>query len=355
MTGPPQPRTTVLIATPFQRRLAERIRWDGPEHIQLLYDPDLLPPTRYPNDHAGAPDFQRGPAEQTRFEQWLRQAEVLLGVPGETPAALQEVVRRCPNLRWIQGTAAGTGQQVRDAHLGAQPLQRITFTSSAGIHATQLAEWAMLGLLAFTKGVPRLLKDQRSGNWTHYPVRELHDQRLLVVGLGHVGREVARCARALGMVVIGVRRTPSEQDLCVVDSIYATDDLAQIVPRVDAVVLALPGTPKTEGLFTADLINALPAHAIVVNVGRGTTIDQDALIRALRRHQLSGAALDVCAIEPLPSDNPLWDLDNVLLSPHTAALSVHENDRLVDLFLDNLGRYTERRPLINVVDTRHFS
>ncbi len=147
---------------------------------------------------------------------------------------------------------------------------------------------------------------------------------------------------------------PSDEDLRFVDEVCANSELADIVPGVDAVVLALPGTPETDGLFDADLINALPTHAIVVNVGRGTTIDQDALIDALRRHQLSGAALDVCATEPPAPNNPLWDLDNVLLSPHTAALSAQENDRLVDLFLDNLSRYRQGRPLINVVDTRHF-
>ena len=354
MSGPrPSRSTTVLIATPLQRRLAERIRWSDLD-MELLYDPDLLPTTRYPNYHDGDPDFDRTPSEQARFAHWLGKAEVLLGVPGETPGGLREVVRCCPELRWVQGTAAGAGQQVRDAHLDAGTLDRITFTSSAGIHATQLAEWAMLGLLAFTKDLPRLLNDRRSRNWDPHPVRELQGQRLLVVGLGHIGREVARCARALEMYVIGVRRTPSDSDLFFVDEVRGSSELADIVPGVDAVVLALPGTPETDGLFDADLINALPTRAIVVNVGRGTTIDQDALIDALRRHQLSGAALDVCSTEPPAPDNPLWDLDNVLLSPHTAALSAQENDRLVDLFLDNLSRYRQGRPLINVVDTRHF-
>ncbi len=344
--------TTVLIATPLDRRLVERIRWSAPTEIEVLYDPALLPPTRYPNDHAGDPAFRRTPAQQVRFEQWLGQAEVLLGVPGETPTALRDVVRRGRRLRWVQGTAAGAGQQVRAARLDPDALQRITFTTSAGIHATQLAEWAMLGLLAFTKGLPRLLRDQRSQRWDHYPVRELHGQTLLVVGLGHIGRQVAQFARALGMEVIGVRRAPCDDDLRFVDRIAATADLAQLAPSADAVVLALPQTPETDGLFGRELIAALPPHAVIVNVGRGTTIDQDALVDALRLDRLAGAALDVSTPEPLPADHPLWTLDNVLFSPHTAALSVHENDRLVDLFLRNLSRYGEGRPLMNVIDTR---
>jgi phosphoglycerate dehydrogenase-like enzyme len=354
VTAARQHPVTVLVATPLEDGLVERIRREGPDVLDLRYDPDLLPPTRYVNDHAGDPDFRRSPTEEARFQDWLGQAEVLLGVPGETPASLRDVVRRNPHLRWVQGTAAGAGQQVHDAQLAASDLERVTFTSSAGIHATQLAEWAILGLLTFTKDVPRVRLDQRSHRWSHYPVRELRGQRLLVVGLGHIGRQVAAYARALGMHVTGVRRTPSEDDLRLVDEVQATSDLADLVPGADAVVLALPRTPDTDHLFTAELIDALPAHAIVVNVGRGTTVDQGALTTALCQHRLGGAALDVCDPEPLPPDDPLWDLENVLLSPHTAALSVHENDRLVDLFLDNLQRYTADRPLLNVVDTRPF-
>jgi phosphoglycerate dehydrogenase-like enzyme len=353
MTAAQQP-VRVMIGTPLERRLAERIRWEGPDGIEVLYDPGLLPPPRYVNDHAGDPDFTRTRTEEARFQHWLGHAEVLLGVPSESPASLNEIVRCSPHLRWVQGTAAGTGQLVRDAHLPAQALDRITFTSSAGIHATQLAEWAILGLLAFTKNVPHLLSDQRSRRWSHYPVRELRDQRLLVIGLGHIGRQVSRYAHALGMHVIGVRRTPSDEDLRFVDQVFANGELGTLVPDADAVVLALPATPETDGVFTAELIDALPAHGIIVNVGRGTTLDQGALTDALRHRRLCGAALDVSSPEPLPPDDPLWGLDNVLLSPHTAALSVHENDRLVDLFLDNLKRYTSQHPLSNVVDTAHL-
>jgi len=343
----------VLVATPLQPQLAERIRSSVPG-IDLLYDPELLPPPRYPNDHAGDRSYRRPPQDQARFEDWVKRSEVLLGVPGDTAKGLRQVAGCSPRLRWVQGTAAGAGQQVRDAGLDPVTLDRITFTSSAGIHASQLAEWAMLGLLAFTKDLPRLLRDQRSRTWGHYPVRELQGQRLLIVGLGHIGREVARCARALEMYAIGVRRTPGDHDLRFVDEVHSTAELAELVPVVDAVVLALPSSPETDGLFNADLIHALPAHAILVNVGRGTTIDQDALIDALRRGRLAGAALDVYATEPLPSDNPMWTMDNVLISPHTAALSLNENDRLVELFIDNLARYRQGRPLRNVVDTSHF-
>ncbi len=344
---------TVLIATPVEDELVERIRGSVPD-LEVLHDATLLPPPRYPSDHAGEPTFRRDREAQQRFDSWVDRAEVTLGVPGETPQALRELVGRADKLRWVQGTAAGMGQQVRAAGLSPEELDRVTFTSSVGVHATQLAEWAMLGLLAFTKDLPRLQRDQRARRWDHYAVRELAGQRLLVIGLGHIGREVARSARALGMRVTGVRRSPRDDDLDWVDRTASTADLADVVPEADAVVLALPATVETEGLFGADLVDALPAHAVLVNVGRGTTVDERALVAALREGRLAGAALDVTEKEPLPADSPLWDLDNVLLSPHTAALSTKENERIVELFCDNLRRLTNDEPLRNTVDTTLF-
>jgi phosphoglycerate dehydrogenase-like enzyme len=264
------------------------------------------------------------------------------------------LVERAPRLRWLQGTAAGAGQQVRAAGLDEGTLSRVRFTSSAGIHATQLAEWAVLGLLYFLKDVPRLTRDKANRAWPHYPLPELRGRRVLVVGLGGIGQEVARGCRALGMHVTGVRRRPSPGDLDHVDAMASTDELATVVPRCDAVVLALPATAGTEGMFSAELVEAMPEGAILVNVGRGVTVDEEALIGALRSRRLSGAALDVFATEPLPTDSPLWELDNVLVSPHTAALSERENERLVEVLIENLHRFLDGRELVNVVDVEHF-
>lgn len=344
---------TVLIATPLEPELVERIR-AGVDGIQVLHDAALLPPPRYPSDHAGDPGFRRGDREQEQLEEWVACAAVTFGVPGETPQALHDLVCRAPRLRWVQGTAAGMGQQVRAAELEPADLERVAFTSSVGVHASQLAEFALLGLLTFTKDVPRLRRDKAERRWGHYAVRELHGQRLLVVGLGHIGREVARSARALGMRVTGVRRERGERDPDVVDEVGSIDELPALVAGSDAVVLALPATAETEGLFTAALIDSLPTHAVLVNVGRGSTIDEAALVSALQEGRLAGAALDVFATEPLPPDSPLWQLDNVLVSPHTAALSSKENERIVELFVDNLQRFRDGRPLRNLVDTQRF-
>lgn len=345
--------TTVLIATPLEVDQIRRIERDS-TGVEILFDTDLLPPARYPSDHAGDPSFRRSVQAQSHFEKWMARAEISFGIPGESPEGLAELVSHAKGLKWVQGTAAGTGQQVRAAALSDEVLKHVVFTSSVGVHATQLAEWAILGLLWSTKNVPKLLRDKRAHHWDHYAVRELRGQRLLVVGLGHIGREVARMARALGMEVTGARRTPGDHDLKFVDAVCAMGDLPAAVATTDAVVLALPDTEQTRGLFSRELIDSLPQHAVVVNVGRGATLDEDALTDALREGRLAGAALDVFAEEPLPADSPLWQLESVLISPHTAALSVRENDLIVDLFIDNLQRYAAGEPLRNVVDPREF-
>ncbi len=343
----------VFIASPLEAGFVERIR-AGEPRAHVTYAPELLPPPRYPSDHRGDPDFRRTEADERRWQQLISAAEVLFGVPGDTPAGLAAAVRSAPRLRWIQGTAAGAGEQLRRAGLGADELRAVTLTSARGVHAQQLAEWAVLGLLAFTKGLPRLLADQAAHRWGHYPVRELTGQTLLIVGLGEIGREVARAARALGMHTLGVRRSmPSPTDESV-DELHPTASLPALVPRADAVVLALPDTPATHHLFDRTLVGLLPEHAILVNVGRGHTLDQVALTEALIGRRIVGAALEVFDNEPLPPEDPLWDLDNVLISPHTAALSTQENARIVELFIANLHRYCDGGPLLNVVDPADF-
>lgn len=342
----------VVIATPLDPALVARIG-DVDERLDVRYQTDLLPPPRYPCDHRGSDSFRRSDEEEDRWQTMLAEAEVLFGVPGDSPQGLADVVEANSRLRWIQGTAAGAGELLRHAGLTEDERDRVTVTSAAGVHAGPLAEFAMFGLLAFTKGLPRLLADTKTQRWEHYPVGELAGRTLLVVGLGAIGREVARLAAAFGMRVIAVNRT-GKADVAHVDEVHPTSSLADLMPRAQGVVVTLPLTEETSGLLDADVISRMRADAIVVNVGRGGVIDEQALIQSLQDGRLCGAALDVFATEPLPADSPLWRLPNVLVSPHTAALSVHENERIVDLFSENLRRYLRGDDLLNRVDPTLF-
>jgi glyoxylate/hydroxypyruvate reductase len=344
MTAP----VRVVIAGPLQAELVEPMRAVDPR-VEVQYEPDLLPSPRYPNDHAGAGDFRRAPDDERRWWEMIGAAEVLFGIPGDSGDGLAEAVRVAPGLRWVQATSAGAGEQVGAAGLTAETLERVTVTSAAGIHAGPLAEFALFGLLAFTKGLPRLLADQRDRRWGHYPVAELSGATLLIVGLGQVGAEVARLAAAFRMRVIGLNRRGAGA-YPHVDVVGSIDALHEWLPEADAIVICLPLTAQTNGLIDAAAIARIKRAATLVNVGRGAVLDEPALIDALRNHRLAGAALDVVSSEPLDPGSPLWELPNVLLSPHTAGLSLHENERIVELFVENLGRYVRGEPLRNRVD-----
>lgn len=335
--------TRVVVATPVEAELVERMRAVD-ERLDVAFEPDLLPPPRYPSDHGGDRTFRRSPEQERRFTALVGAAEILYGVPGDRPDGLAWAVRAAPALRFVQATSAGAGQQVRAAELTAEELARVTFASASGVHGGPLAEWSLFGILAFAKALPRLQRDARDRHWDHYPVDELRGMTLLVVGVGAIGAEVIRLGEAFGMRAVGVARTAR-------GGFHGPDELNDLVGDADAVVVTLPLTDETRGLVSRETFARMREGAIFVNVGRGGVVDEDALVGALRSGKLRGAALDVFAEEPLPESSPLWSLENVILSPHTAALSVRENERIVELFCENLRRYLEGRPLRSRVRT----
>src|SRR3954447_13751472 len=337
---------TVVIATPLDAELVRRLQ--AVDHrLDVRFEPDLLPPPRYPSDHGGDPSFERTPEQQERFTQLVAGAEIALGFPRESSAGLAWMVRTAPHLRFMQCMYAGAGQQLRAADLSEEELGRVTFASGSGVHATPLAEWSLFGILALTKGLPRLLRDKRERRWDHYPTSELRGKTVLVVGLGEIGREVARLPEAFGMRVTAIKRRAAQ-------AAAGPERLDELAGEADAIVVTLPLTDETRGLIGHETIARLRDGAIFVNVGRGGVVDEQALVDALRSGKLGGAALDVFAEEPLPEASPFWELDNVILSPHTAALSAHENARLVELFAENLRRYLRGDDLLSRIDTSLF-
>ncbi len=340
-----------MIASPLEPELAARI---GSLEVvtELLYNPSLLPPARYPNDHAGDPAFARTPAQESRWNAMLSDADVIFGYPKESAAELARALTLGPDIAFVQGTSAGMGAHVRRANLPADVLARVAFASAAGVHAGMLAEFAFYGLLTLRKDAARLARIRAAREWTHYAMGELDGSTLAVVGMGQIGAAVAKRARAFGMRVLGVARTADPRPEA--DETYATTDIEAVFERSDAVVITLPMTDKTTKLVSAAALSKLRRSAIVVNVGRGSVVDQAALTAMLREGRLAGAVLDVFDPEPLPPDDLLWTLDNVIFSPHTAALSVHENERIAALFCDNLERFAAGKPLRNRIDLAEF-
>lgn len=345
MPGDP---VVVVIATPVEAELVARIEAVD-DRLDVRYQPDLLPPLRFPCDHRGVGSFRRTPEQEKRWSALVAGAEVMFGLPGDSPEGLADAVRANTGLRWVQATAGGAGEQVRAAGLTDDELARVLITRAGGVHVGPLAEFAFFGLLALTKGLPRLLADKAGRRWDHYPMAELADATLLVVGLGSIGAEVARLAKAFGMRVIAVNRT-GRTDSPYVDESRPPRFLGDLLPVAHAVVVALPLTEETRGIIDGKAIARMRTGAFLINVGRGGVVDEPALVDALTGGRLGGAALDVFATEPLAPHSALWDLPNVIISPHTAGLSVHENERIVALFTENLRRYLTGDELISRVD-----
>ncbi len=337
----------VVIATPLPADLVELIARD--ERLDVVWEPDLLSDPDI--DWMSGPK-QRTPEDQARYESLLDSADVLFGVPDQSGRALARTVAANAGLRWVHTIPAGGGQQVRAARLSDDDLERVLFTTSAGVHATPLAEFAVFGVLAGVKRLPWLLGMQRVKQWgPREPLGALGESTVLVVGLGAIGRLTATMLTALGCRVVGVHRREVEAD---VERIVPVSEFAAAASAADAIVLALPGTDETRGLLSAEVLAAVKPGATVVNVGRGTTVDEPALIDALQDGRVGLAVLDVTQVEPLPAESPLWELPNVVLAPHTAAISPHEPRLIAELFAENARRFLDGETLLNVVNTREF-
>jgi phosphoglycerate dehydrogenase-like enzyme len=332
----------VLIASPLEAEHVARIEAVDPR-VSALYEPGLLPVPRYPADHTGIPRE----LSASELEWWAglrRQADVSFDFDWQAPA---DMAGNCPRLRWVQGTSAGIGGFLDRTGLARTGL---TFTTAAGVHGVPLAEFALLGLLYFAKGMPALADAKAARRWQRYAGSQLAGCRALLVGLGGAGRAVARLLAAAGVEVCGAGRPGRSYDVPGVTGYVASDQIHRVLPEVDAVVLACPLTGQTHGLIGAEELALMRPGSVLVNISRGPVVDEEALVSALQTGHLGGACLDVFATEPLPAGSPLWDLPNVIISPHSAATVTAENGLITDLFIDNIRHWMAGRPLRNLYD-----
>ncbi|MFE8598624.1 D-2-hydroxyacid dehydrogenase [Archangium violaceum] len=260
---------------------------------------------------------------------------------------LRSLWRRARHLRWVHSLSAGVDHLLFD-ELVHSPLP---LTNAKGVYSGALGEFALMAMLFFAKDAHRMLRQQAEARWEKFEPAELRGQTLGILGYGDIGRAAAQRARAFGMRVLACRRRPelSAGD-ALVDEVFPLERRHELFAASDYVLLAMPDTPGTQRLVGEAELRALAPQAVLINVGRGGTVDEPALVRALQERRLRGAALDVFEHEPLPASHPLWRLDNVLLSPHCADNTPQWRERSVELFLRNLERFEHGEPLLNVVD-----
>ncbi|MBN1937509.1 MAG: D-2-hydroxyacid dehydrogenase [Anaerolineae bacterium] len=262
-----------------------------------------------------------------------------------------DLLPRATQLCWYQQWGAGADWLARYPQAVELPF---TLTNASGVHPIQITEHIFALLLAFARGLPRAVQAQAQSEWDRAEggnIFELYGKTMLLVGVGAIGERTAEVAAALGMRVLGIRRN-ADQSAPHVEAMYGPDKLLDLLPQVDFVVLTIPFTPETKGLFGRREFEAMKPAAYIVNIGRGGTIDEAALVEAINRGWIAGAGLDVFEQEPLPADSPLWATPNMIVTAHYAGRTPHYEERAIEIFLDNLRRYTAGQPLRNVVDKK---
>jgi phosphoglycerate dehydrogenase-like enzyme len=274
-----------------------------------------------------------------------------------------DALTRAPRLRWIQLHSAGAD------HLLEHSIMRsdVAVTTTSGIHATPIAEYALASILAQRWQVPRWTRCQRvgewpAGRWSLYTRPELRGSTLGILGYGSIGREIARLGQAFGMRVLAMRRSAGSAERgyavegtgdpqgLIPEQFYAPERLHEMLAECDYVVVALPLTGATRHFIGEAELRAMKPTSYLVNIARGAIVDEAALVRALHEGWIAGAGLDVFEQEPLPLDSPLWELENALISPHVAGFTARYDERAAALFAENLRRYLAGEPMLNLVD-----
>ena len=332
----------LLICSYLEPEHIARIRQVSPD-VTVRFYPELLAKPRYEADHVGAP-LTRSAAQEREWLELLGRAEILFDFDYQHVGNFKQ---HATSGRWLQASSAGIGQFVKQHRLDELGL---TFTTAAGVHSRPLAEFVLWAVLAFTKNYPLARRQQREHLWQRFHNDDLEGKTLAVVGLGSIGTEVAKLAQRLNLRVIGSKHhiegfTPKDLGVA---KLYPHTAFKEMLPEADFVCLICPHTPATEGMMDKAAFAAMKPGSVLINIGRGALVQEDALLEALKHGPMQGAVLDVAPQEPLPETHPLWDMENVILFPHSASTSRQENRRLTELFCDNLRRYLSREPLRNV-------
>lgn len=268
-----------------------------------------------------------------------------------------------PNLRWVQGHYAGID------HVADHPLvqsQEVTITTMSGASAPQMAEFALMSMLALGHRLPEIMRSTPAERWdearyTRFEPIEMRSSTVGIIGYGSIGREIARQCQALGAEVLAIKHDLKhltdqgymleglgDPEAEIPKRIYPPEAIKSMTSLCDFVVISVPLTSETTGMVDDEVFKAMKPKSFLIDISRGTVVNHGALIEALNSGHLAGAALDVYPVEPLPESSPLWEMNNVILSPHLAGASPHYMSRAIDLFAANLKRYFADEPLLNV-------
>jgi phosphoglycerate dehydrogenase-like enzyme len=340
-------RLRILITFALEPELVEKIKAVDPRIEVNVLGRDqrqLLRGFKYPSERERA-------AVAEGLQGAFASADVVFGFWGaelHNAVRLEGSIREvAPDLKWIQLTSAGADRLLNSGFIE----EGIVVTTVSGLHATPIGEYVLAAILMFAKGMPRTMRAQVRGEWSRFAPTELRGKTVGIVGMGHIGEEVARLAKAFGCRIVATRRSvPAATKTECCDELMPASELPRLLGESDYVVLCVPLTPETRGMIAEPQLRAMKDSAVLVNIARGPVTVEADLVRALQDGWIAGAALDVFDQEPLPEGHPFWSMENVVVTPHISGGTEIYNQRAVEIFVDNLHRYLRGEPLQNVVD-----
>ncbi|MED4225182.1 D-2-hydroxyacid dehydrogenase [Neobacillus cucumis] len=282
--------------------------------------------------------------EPALWKEHAKDAEIIVGWKG---GLADYCLEEGSSLKWLQTWSAG---------VDSLPLERLQtkntiLTSANGVHAYPISETIFALMLGLTRKIHTYVKNQQTKKWDHSSIKlEIHEKTIGIIGVGEIGKETAKIAKAFGMTVLGARHSGKPADF--VDEMYTSDQLDQLLPKCDYVVATLPLTPETHHLFREKQFNQMKSSAFFINIGRGEVVVEEDLVQALQEGTIAGAGLDVFETEPLMPESPLWEMDNVIITPHTSGSTEHYNERVIEnILIPNLKTYLDGKiPHINLVN-----
>ena len=320
----------ILVSSPTDEEILNRIAAVSPRvKIQNVWD-------------LSRADYRGDSSARDELDSVLADVEIVYGI--RLP---RDLVNRAPKLKWVQVMTAGVDRFLDDNFRNS----KVILTNVSGIHATPISEFVMEQILMFAKNAALCFELKQKKQWQGYEPKVLRGKTVGVVGLGNIGKEVARLSKAFGMRVIATRRSdPRAPRTRNVDLMLSRQELPRLLVESDYVVITLPYTRETHNLFGEKELRSMKPTAYLINIGRGGIIDEDVLARALSENWIAGAGLDVFATEPLPPESKLWELPNLLFSPHVSGNMEDYIGQTTEVFCKNLSRYLEGKKLLNVVD-----
>ena len=307
----------------------------------VIYDPVGFEESQIASIRTAAGDADVVVSSKEQLAAELEQAEIFFGF--HSP----DVFQRAPHLRWIQTTSAGL-----DQILVPELVQRdLLITNASGVYAPQVAEQAWCLTLAIAGRVPHYWEEQKAHNWQAVDRIDLDGSTAGVIGLGGIGRRYSGVAAAFGMRVLAVdlHQPPKPES---VEALWSIDEIDRLLEQSDFVLVSCPYTKETHHLLDESRLSHMKSSAVLVNIARGSIVDESALVSALQNGRIAAAGIDVCEQEPLPPESSLWDVPNLVISPHCAGLSPQRMQQMANFFIENLGRYVAGQALVNLVDQK---